>query len=106
MTGAPGSPWLWSLPFLLTFLGGVFADAYESPHGRLALGAAGAIVLLQAVLCILSLPGFDLVLLVADHIAMWNRGFTGCGKSHLASRQTQCKNRPRRPRGEHRRQKR
>ncbi len=57
MTGAPGSPWLWSLPFLLTFLGGVFADAYESPHGRLALGAAGAIVLLQAVLCILSLPG-------------------------------------------------
>jgi hypothetical protein len=57
MTGSPGSPWLWSLPFLLTFAGGVFADAYEGPHGRLALGAAGAIVLLQAVLCVLSLPG-------------------------------------------------
>jgi hypothetical protein len=57
MTGSPGSPWLWSLPFLLTFVGGVFADAYESPRGRLALGAAGAIVLLQAVLCVLSLPG-------------------------------------------------
>jgi hypothetical protein len=57
MTGAPGSPWLWSLPFLLTFLGGVLADAYEGPRGRLALGAGAAIVLLQAVLCILSLPG-------------------------------------------------
>jgi hypothetical protein len=57
MTGAPGSPWLWALPFLLTFVGGVFADACEGPRGRLALGAAGAIVLLQAVFCVLSLPG-------------------------------------------------
>jgi len=56
MTGSPGSPWLWSLPFLLTFVGGVFADAYDGPRGRLALAAAGAIVVLQAVLCILSLP--------------------------------------------------
>jgi hypothetical protein len=57
MTGAPGSPWLWSLPFLLTFVGGIFADAFDEPRGRLALGAAGAIVLLQAVFCVLSLPG-------------------------------------------------
>ncbi len=57
MTGAPGAPWLWALPFLLTFVGGVFADAYEGPRGRLALGAAGAIVLLQAVFCVLNLPG-------------------------------------------------
>ncbi|MGD0156795.1 MAG: hypothetical protein ABSB50_11880 [Terracidiphilus sp.] len=57
MTGAPGSPWLWSLPFLLTFVGGVFADAYESARGRLALAAGGAIVLAQAVLCVMSLPG-------------------------------------------------
>jgi len=57
MTGAPGTPWLWSLPFLLTFVGGVFADAYEEPKGRLAMAAAGAIVLLQAVFCVLSLPG-------------------------------------------------
>ena len=57
MTGVPGSPWLWALPFLLTFVGGVFADAYEGPRGRLALAAAGAIVLLQAVFCVLSLPG-------------------------------------------------
>ncbi len=57
MTGAPGMPWLWALPFLFTFLGGVFADAYETPRGRLALAATGAIVLLQAVFCVLSLPG-------------------------------------------------
>jgi hypothetical protein len=57
MTGTPGSPWLWSLPFLLTFVGGVFADAYESPRGRLALAAGASIVLLQAVFCLLSLPG-------------------------------------------------
>jgi hypothetical protein len=57
MTGAPGAPWLWALPFLLTFVAGVFADAYEGPRGRLAMGAAGAIVLLQAAFCVLSLPG-------------------------------------------------
>ena len=57
MTGTQGSPWLWALPFLLTFVGGVFADAYEGPRGRMALSAGAAILLLQAVLCILSLPG-------------------------------------------------
>jgi hypothetical protein len=57
MTGVPGSPWLWALPFLLTFIAGVFADAYDGPRGRLAVSAAGAIVLLQAVFCVLSLPG-------------------------------------------------
>ena len=57
LTGVPGSPSLWALPFLLTFVGGVFADAYESPRGRLALAAAAAIVALQVVICLLSLPG-------------------------------------------------
>ena len=57
MTGSPGSPWLWAQPFLLTFVGGVFADAYDDPRGRWAMGAAGAIVVLQAVLCLMSLPG-------------------------------------------------
>jgi hypothetical protein len=57
MTGVPGSPWLWALPFLLTFVGGIFADACDGPRGRLAACAAGAIVLLQAVFCVLSLPG-------------------------------------------------
>ncbi len=55
--GVRSTPWLWALPFLLTFIGGVFADAFESPRRNLALAAAGAIVLLQAVFCILSLPG-------------------------------------------------
>jgi hypothetical protein len=56
-TGVRSTPWLWGIPFLLTFVGGVFADAYETPRAKLALAAAGAIVLLQAVFCILSLPG-------------------------------------------------
>ena len=38
MTGAPGSPWLWALPFLLTFVGGVFADAYEGAAGTAGSG--------------------------------------------------------------------
>jgi hypothetical protein len=57
LTGTQGSPWLWALPFLLTFVGGVFADAFEGPRGRLAIAAAGAIVLLQAIFCVISLPG-------------------------------------------------
>jgi hypothetical protein len=55
MTGVPGSPWLWAQPFLLTFIGGVFADAYEGPRGRLAMAAAGSVVGLQMVLCVLTL---------------------------------------------------
>ena len=57
MTGVPGRPWIWALPFLLTFIGGVFADGYDSQRGRVWLCAAGAIVLLQATLCVMSLPG-------------------------------------------------
>ncbi len=56
-TGVRATPWLWALPFLLTFIGGVFADAYESPRRRLALAAGAAIVLLQVLFCLLSLPG-------------------------------------------------
>ena len=57
-TGVPGSPWLWALPFLLTFVGGVFADAYESPRKPHCAGRRrGAFLLLQAIFCILSLPG-------------------------------------------------
>ena len=56
MTGAPGTPWLWALPFLVTFIGGVFADAYEGPRGRLAVAAACALVALQAAVCVAALP--------------------------------------------------
>jgi hypothetical protein len=55
MTGVPGSPWLWALPFLLTFVGGVFADAYETSRGRIAIAAGAAVVVLQAICCIVSL---------------------------------------------------
>ena len=56
-TGVRSTPWLWALPFLLTFIAGVFADAYDSSRRKVALAAGGAIVLLQAVFCVLSLPG-------------------------------------------------
>ena len=56
-TGTRATPWLWALPFLLTFIGGIFADAFDSPRRKIALAAAGAIVVLQAVFCMLSLPG-------------------------------------------------
>ncbi|MFP5238077.1 MAG: hypothetical protein ACLGSD_19440 [Acidobacteriota bacterium] len=56
-TQVPSSPWLWAQPFLLTFIGGVFADAYEGAHPRLAMAAGGAVVVLQVVFCLLSLPG-------------------------------------------------
>jgi hypothetical protein len=57
MTGAPGSPWIWSIPFWLTFVAGVFADAYEGPRGRWAMAASAAVLVFQAVLCVISLPG-------------------------------------------------
>jgi hypothetical protein len=57
LTGVDGAPWLWALPFLLTFAGGVLADACEGPRGRLAMAAAAAIVALQAALCLAALPG-------------------------------------------------
>jgi hypothetical protein len=56
-TGVPGQPLLWALPFLLTFISGVFADAYDSPRGKLAMAAAGSVIALQAIFCVLSLPG-------------------------------------------------
>ena len=57
LTGTQGTPWLWAIPFLLTFIAGVFADAYESPRRRLVLAAGGAVVLLQVAFCLLSLQG-------------------------------------------------
>ena len=56
-TGIHATPWLWAVPFLLTFIGGVFADAYDGPRPKLALAAGAAVVLLQAVFCLLALPG-------------------------------------------------
>jgi hypothetical protein len=49
-TGVPGQPWLWALPFLLTFVGGVFADALETKQGAIFRWSVVAMVALQAVL--------------------------------------------------------
>ena len=53
--GVPGNPSLWALPFLLTFIGGVFADAFESERGKLFVAAAASLVILQMAICIMSL---------------------------------------------------
>ena len=45
------APWLWALPFLFTFVGGVFADALESKQRRVFLLLTGATVLAQAAVC-------------------------------------------------------
>ena len=50
-------PWLWALPFLFTFVGGVFADVMETRQRKLFLGLSGAILLTQALVCVAVLPG-------------------------------------------------
>jgi hypothetical protein len=50
------APWLWALPFLLTFLGGVFADALETRQRKLFLATAGLLVATQVIACLASLP--------------------------------------------------
>lgn len=55
-TGVHSKPWLWALPFLLTFTGGVFADRLESRHRRAFFWLAGAILVTQAGLSLANLP--------------------------------------------------
>jgi hypothetical protein len=55
-TQTVSKPWLWALPFLFTFAGGVFADALETRQRKLFLGLSGAILLTQAMLCLALLP--------------------------------------------------
>jgi hypothetical protein len=55
-TQTVSAPWLWSLPFLFTFLGGVFADALETRYRRLFLVLAATIVAAQALECLTALP--------------------------------------------------
>ena len=42
------APWIWALPFLLTFIGGVFADTFETRYRRLFLALAAAILFTEA----------------------------------------------------------
>jgi hypothetical protein len=51
------APWLWALPFLFTFLGGVFADVLEMRQRRMFLVLTGVLLVTQAALCVLVLPG-------------------------------------------------
>ncbi|MGD0796350.1 MAG: hypothetical protein ABR910_01390 [Acidobacteriaceae bacterium] len=50
------APWLWALPFLFTFVGGVFADALEGRYRKLFLTLTGATLAAQAMQCLLALP--------------------------------------------------
>jgi hypothetical protein len=46
------APWLWALPFLFTFIGGVFADALETRYRKLFLVLTGAVLAAQAMECL------------------------------------------------------
>jgi hypothetical protein len=50
------APWLWALPFLFTFIGGVFSDALETQYRKLFLVLTGAILVSEAMVCLTALP--------------------------------------------------
>ena len=52
-------PVLWALPFLLTFVAGVFADALETRQRRLFLLVTGGVLLTQALVCLASIPTLE-----------------------------------------------
>ena len=54
-------PWLWALPFLFTFIAGVFADALETRYRKLFLALVIAIIATQALLCLASLPALTTI---------------------------------------------
>lgn len=54
-TQAVSRPWFWALPFLFTFLGGIFADILETRYRRLFLALTGLILVTQAALCVTTL---------------------------------------------------
>jgi hypothetical protein len=55
-TGVSATPSLWAVPFLLAFVGGVFADVLEMRYRRWFLWITGGLLLAQAALAIASLP--------------------------------------------------
>ena len=56
-TGVQSEPWLWALPFLITFAGGVFADALETRWRKVFLWATGVVLVAQAALCLAAIAG-------------------------------------------------
>ncbi len=59
-TQVVSAPWVWALPFLFTFIGGVFADILESRQRKLFLALSVAIFVTQAALCWTSLAGLTI----------------------------------------------
>ena len=55
-TGVQSEPWLWALPFLLAFIGGVFADVLETRYRNPFLFVTSGLVLTQTALCLAGLP--------------------------------------------------
>jgi hypothetical protein len=54
-TGVQTETWLWALPFLLAFIGGVFADVLETRYRKIFLWVTSAMLLAQAALCVAGL---------------------------------------------------
>lgn len=59
-TQVVSAPWVWALPFLFTFIGGVFADIFETRQRKLFLALASAILVTQAALCWTTMAGLTL----------------------------------------------
>jgi hypothetical protein len=56
-TQVVSAPWLWALPFLFTFVGGVFSDALESKDRKVYLLLTAGVVATQAALCWVTIAG-------------------------------------------------
>ncbi|MFP5228525.1 MAG: ArnT family glycosyltransferase [Acidobacteriota bacterium] len=54
-TGVESQPWLWALPFLITFVGGIFADALETRRRKVFVAASAVVLIAQAGLCVAAL---------------------------------------------------
>jgi hypothetical protein len=54
-TGVESRPWVWAISFLLLFVGGVFADTFETRQRRLFFALAATCVVAQAGLSLASL---------------------------------------------------
>ena len=50
------SPVIWALPFLFTFIGGVFADVVETRYRKLFLATGSLLLLSEALACLAALP--------------------------------------------------
>ncbi|HEV2619903.1 MAG TPA: hypothetical protein VGU23_08185, partial [Acidobacteriaceae bacterium] len=55
-TQTVSAPWLWALPFLFTFIGGVFSDALETRSRKLFLALTVILLAAQAMECLAALP--------------------------------------------------